>query len=113
MFFSPPVPSLKASEVATLQGDDPDAIALLDVRSDEERAITHIEGVHIPLYELPNRLDELHAYDGRRLVVYCRTGHRSASVVAWLRARGFENAFNLDGGLHAWHRDVDRTVRVY
>jgi rhodanese-related sulfurtransferase len=113
MQLSHPVPSVTPREVVAEAAADPESITLLDVRSDEERAFTSIEGIHIPLQELPNRLDELREYSDRKLVVYCRSGHRSASVVAWLRSRGFANVLNLEGGLRAWHRDVDPSVRVY
>lgn len=96
-----------------MRKETPNEVELLDVRSDEERAFTHIDGLHIPLNDLPNRLDEVRAAGDRKIVVYCRTGHRSATAVAWLRSRGLENVFNLEGGLHAWHREVDPEVKVY
>lgn len=113
MMFSPSVPSITPGEVVRDSEADPEQLVLLDVRTDEERALTHINGIHIPLYDLPNRLEELQEIGDRKIVVYCRTGHRSASVVAWMRSRGFENVLNLAGGLRAWHRDVDSSVRLY
>jgi len=113
MLLSPPVPSITPAEVAREAGTDPDSLVLLDVRSQEERDYTNIEGLHIPLQELPNRVGELEEHRNRRIVVYCRTGHRSASVVAWLRSRGFQNVLNLQGGIRAWHREVDPSVRIY
>jgi rhodanese-related sulfurtransferase len=57
--------------------------------------------VHIPLGELSQRAGEL---EGRRLVLACRTGSRSAMAAEALRAAGWE-AYNLDGGIQAWERD--------
>ena len=113
MLFSPPVPSITSADFARQIAINPDFATLLDVRTHEERASTDIGGIHIPLQELPNRLDELHEVRNRKLVVYCRSGHRSASVVAWLASRGFQDVLNLAGGLMAWRRDVDPSVRVY
>ena len=47
------------------------------------------------------------------LVIVCRTGRRSARVVAWLREVGFTRARNLDGGLTAWSTDIDPQLPVY
>jgi rhodanese-related sulfurtransferase len=59
--------------------------------------------VHIPMGELPSRLDELPR--GAEIVCACHSGGRSTSVVGFLRRQGF-NAVNLDGGFVAWARDV-------
>jgi rhodanese-related sulfurtransferase len=77
----------------------PDGLNVLDVREDIEWAHGHIDGAqHIPLMQLPARLDELP--DGRTLVV-CRVGARSAQAVAYLQAQG-RDALNLDGGMLDW-----------
>ena len=77
----------------------PDGVFLLDVREPEEWAHGHIAGAtHIPMRELPGRLDEVPA--GQTIVV-CRVGARSAQVVAWLSRHGHD-AVNLDGGLVEW-----------
>ncbi|BCT74454.1 sulfurtransferase [Sinomonas cyclohexanicum] len=73
---------------------------LLDVREDYEWEAGHAEGaVHIPLEQLPGRLDELDPDDD--LLVICRTGGRSARAAQWLVANGY-SAFNVAGGMDAW-----------
>lgn len=92
MFGRSPVPSVGVGEVA-------DDAAVLDVREPQEWIAGHQPGAtHIPLRQLPMRLADLPA---GRVVVACRSGHRSARVVAWLTQQGHE-AVNLDGGLQAW-----------
>ena len=77
----------------------PEGLSVLDVREQLEWDHGHIEGaVHIPLMELPQRLDEVP--DGPTLVV-CKIGGRSAHAVAWLVQHGRE-AVNLDGGMLDW-----------
>ena len=77
----------------------PEGLAVLDVREPVEWAHGHIEGaLHIPMSELPGRLDELP--DGQTLVV-CKVGARSARVAMWLVQQG-RDAVNLDGGLLDW-----------
>jgi len=71
---------------------------LLDVRTPAEFAEEHVPGAtNIPVQELQERLGELGATD-RPLVVYCRSGARSARATALLRAHGF-NAVHDVGGL--------------
>lgn len=106
-----PVPEVEPVELAAeLRG--PNAPMLLDVREDEEREISVLEGdVHIPMAELLDRLDELDRT--ANMVVYCRTGNRSARVTAYLLARGFTNVRNLAGGINEWARLVDPSLRTY
>lgn len=77
----------------------PEGLAVLDVREPVEWVHGHIEGaVHIPLMDLPKRLDEVP--EGEVLVV-CKIGGRSAQATAYLRQRGHE-VVNLDGGMLDW-----------
>lgn len=89
-----------------------EALAILDVREPWELDICRIEGsVAIPLRSLPARAAELP--DDRPLVVLCHHGGRSAQATAWLRQHGFANATNLAGGIDAWARRIDPTMKVY
>lgn len=85
---------------------------LLDVRRPEEHEFANIEGTIIPLDELASRLDELEAHRDERLVVYCRSGARSANAVQFLRSMGFD-AYNLEGGILAWSREIDPDIPTY
>ena len=73
---------------------------LLDVREPEEWQAGHAPGaVHVPLGDLPYRVDELPA--GVPILCICRSGNRSARATAWLRAHG-RDATNTAGGMAAW-----------
>lgn len=73
---------------------------VLDVREDYEWEAGHIDGaVHIPLGQLPERLQELDADED--LYVICRTGGRSYRAAAWLVGHGY-SAVNVSGGMDAW-----------
>jgi rhodanese-related sulfurtransferase len=73
---------------------------LLDVREDHEFAMGRAPAaVHIPLYELPDRLGELP--ERRPLSVVCKVGARSAQATMWLQAQGID-ARNVRGGMVAW-----------
>jgi rhodanese-related sulfurtransferase len=73
---------------------------ILDVRDPYEWHAGRIDGaVHIPLHQLPTRLDELDL--GSPVAVICRSGNRSAMATNWLRQQGVD-AHNVNGGVIAW-----------
>jgi molybdopterin/thiamine biosynthesis adenylyltransferase/rhodanese-related sulfurtransferase len=87
---------------------------LLDVRQPHEWDIVNLgpEGaVMIPLAELGDRLDEIPA--DREIVVYCRTGARSATAAQMLVDEGFSSVFNFVGGIHAWVDEIDPSLPKY
>lgn len=74
---------------------------LLDVRTDSEVAQGMIRGAqHLPLHLIPIKADDLEKEIP--VVIYCRSGARSAQACAFLAARGYQNVFNLRGGIMAW-----------
>jgi rhodanese-related sulfurtransferase len=80
----------------------PDDAVVLDVREQDEWDAGHAPAaVHIPLGDLPSRLDALPDTDAETLAVVCRSGGRSARAVAWLSQQGFDVA-NVEGGMKAW-----------
>ncbi|WP_354638264.1 rhodanese-like domain-containing protein [Kitasatospora camelliae] len=74
---------------------------VLDVRTCGERAEGAVDGsTHIPLNELPDRLDEIPA--DRPLVLHCAGGHRSSIAASLLRHHGHAEVADLLGGYTAW-----------
>jgi phage shock protein E len=70
----------------------------LDVRTPEEYAAGHVAGtLHIPLQELEQRWAELAEYRDQPMVVYCRTGRRSATAIDLLATKGFSRLENGGG----------------
>jgi len=85
---------------------------LVDVREPYEYEIANLGGTLIPLTALPDRTGEI-ARD-RQVVVYCRSGLRSASAIRILQERfGFDNLYNLKGGILAWSDEIDSKVPKY
>ena len=79
----------------------PEDTYLLDVREDDEWRAGHAPtAVHLPMTQLPERLGEVPA-DGD-VVIVCRSGHRSAEVVRFLLAQGYDNVRNLTDGMFGW-----------
>lgn len=91
------------------QGDD---LLLVDVREAAELAIARFpDALHIPLTTIPLRLAELPAE--RTIVLACHHGGRSMQALQFLKGRGYTTLLNLEGGIDAWSRDVDPTVKRY
>ncbi|HET6257199.1 rhodanese-like domain-containing protein [Pseudonocardia sp.] len=89
-------PAVPAVPVADLP---PDA-ALLDVREIDEWNAGHAPGArHLPMSELTARIAELPDHDP--LYVVCRSGGRSARVVAYLAGQGYP-VVNVEGGMQSW-----------
>ncbi len=74
---------------------------LLDVRTPQEMMQASIpDGRPLPLNTLPVRLDEIPTDE--KVVFYCRTGARSAQACMYLEQRGYDNVYNLRGGIVIW-----------
>ncbi|MGH0036129.1 MAG: rhodanese-like domain-containing protein [Myxococcota bacterium] len=84
---------------------------LVDVRETHEVEAVDIGGKHIPLGELAQRLAELDP--DAHIVVHCKVGGRSARAVEIMRASGFGNAWNLQGGILAWIDRIDPSLPKY
>nr|QNO48719.1 thiosulfate sulfurtransferase GlpE [Methanosarcinales archaeon ANME-2c ERB4] len=97
---------LTSQEVKELLDNDAlGAFQLLDVRQPREYEAGHIPGAKlIPLGELEYRYGELDKDMG--LISYCRSGHRSMAASILLCGLGFENIYNLDGGVRKWDYEV-------
>lgn len=109
----PGVPELSPTEFAARWPDrGVSDVVLLDVREHDELAIAAVQGaLHIPMREIPGRLDELDAT--KPLVVMCHSGGRSRRVAEFLQGNGFSNVFNLQGGIDAWSTQLDPRVPRY
>jgi len=85
---------------------------LLDVREPDELDISRLDGVTlIPMGEIPDRYNELDP--NADIVLVCRSGSRSAKVMAFLDEMGFTRLRNLDGGMNAWATEIDPSLPVY
>ena len=93
-------------EVETLEAtqliNHRDAV-ILDVREDKEFSTGHLPNAkHIPLGQLVARLKDVEKFKNKPIVVNCRSGARSATACGILRKNGFEEVYNLKGGINAW-----------
>lgn len=79
-----------------------ESVQLVDVREPDEFAQGSLpNAIHIPLGEIPARMDELDA--SKRTLVLCHAGGRSARAGEFLSQNGFSEVVNLAGGMSAWN----------
>ena len=92
--------------------DDKADFELIDVREPYEFDIVNIDGKLIPKGRIKEHLDDISRH--KQVVVHCRSGKRSADVIRELQDKyGFENLYNLKGGILAWAKEIDQTLPVY
>jgi adenylyltransferase/sulfurtransferase len=91
--------------------DNGEDVFVLDVREPHEYEVANIGARLIPLGELPQRLVELNQNDN--VAVHCKTGGRSARAVKLMQEAGFQNVYNVKGGITAWSEDIDPSVPKY
>jgi sulfur-carrier protein adenylyltransferase/sulfurtransferase len=94
--------------------DRGDELVLVDVREPFEWDISNLEahGARlIPLDQVIDRSDEISR--DADVVVYCRSGSRSAGAIRQLRQHGFSRLWNLKGGINAWAEHVDPSLPTY
>ena len=85
---------------------------LLDVREPWEFEICHIDGsINLPMSQIPAHLEQLEGAD--EIVLICHHGIRSQQVIRFLQSQTSARLINLDGGVDAWARLVDRDMPVY
>ena len=95
----------EVDHVAALQLINHKDATVLDVREESEYKDGHLlNAVLIPLGKLKERIGELERHKGKPLVVVCRTGSRSGSACATLSKLGFDNAYQLTGGVINWQK---------
>jgi adenylyltransferase/sulfurtransferase len=105
------VPEISVDELKAMR-DRGDRFTLVDVREPREWEVSDISGsLKIPLGRLPQSLDQLSPDDD--IVVYCRSGARSANAVQFLGNRGYTRAKNLVGGINRWAERIDPSLPRY
>jgi sulfur-carrier protein adenylyltransferase/sulfurtransferase len=87
-------------------------LTLIDVREPYEFDIVNMSGILIPQGQVELHLDKIPS--DRKVIVHCRSGMRSANVIRLLqKSYGYDNLYNLKGGILAWAKEIDRSLPVY
>ncbi len=92
--------------------DNNEDFQLIDVREDFEYEMSNINGENIPLAGILIEADKISK--DKPVIVQCRSGKRSAVAIMQLEQQyGFDNLYNLKGGILAWQEAFDPTMSVY
>ena len=105
-----PVPAITVRDLKARM-DAGENLFLLDVREPHEADISSMGALLIPKDVVRQRLNEIPR--DVPVVVHCRSGVRSATVVRWLENEGYTNTINLAGGINAWAREIDPNILIY
>ena len=64
------------------------------------------------MYEIPDKIETISK--NKKVVIYCRSGSRSANIVNLLENNfSFDNIYNLDGGIMRWREEIDSSLKAY
>ena len=99
------------AELKVLKDENSD-FQLIDVREPHEFDICNLAGELIPLGNILNEVESISKE--KMVIVHCRSGARSAAAIAELEKRfGYENLYNLKGGILAWAKEIDPSMPLY
>ena len=92
--------------------DNNEDFILLDVRTENEVLVSSIsnKSIHIPMNEIPSKIDSLN--NKKQIIVYCKSGQRSAKVCEYLSQNNFIETYNLKGGILAWAKEFDPSMFI-
>lgn len=108
---SPNMKEVTVQELKKLKDSRVD-FQLIDVREPHEYDICNLDGELIPMSDIPSSVDKISK--DKQVVLYCRSGKRSGDMLLWLeKNHGFQNIYNLKGGILAWAKEVDPTFPTY
>jgi len=96
--------NLDVNQVSEMLAENSD-IVLIDVRTPEEFQEGHLDGAQlINFYDANFQADVEKLDTAKKYVVYCRSGGRSSKSVSAMKKMGFEDVYNMSGGVLAWQR---------
>ena len=103
--------SITVQELKQLM-DSNEEFQLIDVRETYENEICSLNGLLIPMNEIPGRVEEL--VKEKKVIVHCRSGKRSANVIDFLEQNyQLTNLYNLEGGILSWIEEIDPSMESY
>lgn len=101
---------ITVSELKKLKDNNAD-FQLIDVREEHELEICEIGGTHIAMGEVMENLNKISK--DKQVIIHCRSGARSGAICQALEANGFNNVYNLKGGIIAWSTEIDPSITKY
>ena len=91
--------------------DKGEEFQLIDVREQSEYDAANLKGVFIPLATVPQNVEKISK--DKKVIIHCRSGKRSANAISFLENNhGFDNLYNLTGGIVAYKEEIDNSLNV-
>ena len=119
MLFKAKIPQITPEQLSEKQ-KSPDQFVLMDVREQNEFDMARIEDPRaclVPMTILANKgiegLPDNLKSKSTEIVVFCHLGSRSIQVVNWMQQNGWENVWNMSGGIDAYARKINPEIRRY
>lgn len=92
--------------------DNNEEFQLIDVREPFEYEVSNLNGENIPLAGIVIEASKISK--DKPVIIQCRSGARSAAAINQLEQQfGFDNLYNLKGGILAWAAEYDSDMQVY
>lgn len=105
---------ISVPETAEQHRSGKDGFILIDIREQEELDICSIDGaLHIPMGDLPARMNEVDADEDTTIALICHTGRRSLKATLFLHQQGFAGTRSVAGGIDWWSLRIDPGVARY
>lgn len=105
---------ISAPETARRHKEQAEGFVLIDIREPEELSVCSIEGaLHIPMGDLPTRINEIDADEETSIALICHTGRRSLKAAIYLQQQGLAGCRSVAGGVDWWSLRIDPTVPRY
>lgn len=101
---------ITVSELKQLKDNSSD-FQLIDVREGHEVEICEIGGEHIPMGSIMDNLEKISK--SKQVVIHCRSGARSGAICQALEKAGYDNVYNLKGGIIAYTNEIDPSLAKY
>jgi sulfur-carrier protein adenylyltransferase/sulfurtransferase len=97
------IKQLNINDLKQLEKDNVD-FQLIDVREHNEYDQVNMGAEHMPLGSIMQNEEKISK--NKKVIIHCKSGVRSANAIAALQeAYGFDNLYNLEGGILAWIND--------
>lgn len=92
--------------------DNQEDFQLIDVREPFEYEMSNLGGENIPLAGIV--VEAAKVSKDKPVIIQCRSGARSAAAIMQLEQQfGFDNLYNLKGGILAWAAEIEPDMQVY
>ena len=92
--------------------DNNEEFHFIDVREQHEYELVNLNAELIPMSVVPANIEKFER-EGK-VIIHCRSGARSGNLIVQLQQiKGYDNLYNLEGGILAWATEIDKSMPTY